>query len=99
MKHFLVELTYLASLEKINETTPEHRAFLAGGYERGWLLFSGPQVPRTGGLVVARAPSLQDLQELFSHDPYYLKNLASYRFVEFDPVRRQEFMADWIAGK
>ena len=50
MRHFVVEITYLLPVEiVINETTPEHRAFLQTGYNAGKLLFSGPQVPQGGG--------------------------------------------------
>lgn len=96
MKHFLVELHYLVPAEQLAETVTEHRAFLQTGYERGWLLISGPQVPRVGGVVVARAPSLADLESFFSADPYQTKGLATYRFVEFDPVKRQPFLEDWV---
>ena len=59
MKHFLVEITYTADIiDKIEVILPDHRAFLQTGYDRGWLLMSGPLNPRTGGIVIARAPSL-----------------------------------------
>ena len=99
MKHFLVEVSYTAAPEKVAATLAEHRAFLQTGYERGWLLMSGPQVPKTGGMVIARAPSMDDLREFFRNDPYLVRGLANYRFVEFEPVKHQPFMADWIAGK
>ncbi len=98
MKHFMVEITYLASADQMAETVPLHRAFLQTGYERGWLLLSGPQNPRLGGIVVGRAPSLEELQAFFSADPYQTKGLASYRFVEFDPVKRQSFLEDWVTA-
>ncbi|NTV37470.1 MAG: hypothetical protein HGA53_11010, partial [Anaerolineaceae bacterium] len=88
-----------AALEKVAATLAEHRAFLQTGYERGWLLMSGPQVPKTGGMVIARAPSMDELREFFRNDPYLVRGLATYRFVEFEPVKNQPFMADWIAGK
>jgi uncharacterized protein YciI len=96
MKHFVIEITYTAPLDKIDETLPEHRAFLQTGYDKGWLLMSGPQNPRTGGIVIARAPSLDDLQALFSHDPYQLKGQASYRFIEFNPVKKAPLMDVWV---
>jgi uncharacterized protein YciI len=98
MKHFIIEVTYLIPLEQIAEITPEHRAFLQTGYERGWLLMSGPCVPRTGGMVVGRAPSLEAMQQFFQDDPYQKRGIAAYRFVEFEPVKLQERMKDWVAG-
>ncbi len=99
MKHFMVEVTYTGTPEQVAAVLADHRAFLQTGYERGWLLLSGPQVPKTGGIVVARAPSLEDLQSFFAQDPYRIAGVATHRFVEFDPVKRQAFMEDWVSGK
>jgi uncharacterized protein YciI len=95
MKHFVIEITYTAPLEKIDETLPEHRLFLQTGYEKGWLLMSGPQNPRSGGIVIARAPSLDEIQAFFKNDPYQIKGQATYRFTEFHPVKKAPFMETW----
>jgi uncharacterized protein YciI len=50
-------------------------------------------------MVVARAPSLEAIQQFFQDDPYQVKGAATYRFVEFEPVRLQEWMKEWIAGE
>ena len=99
MKHFIVELTYTVPAERLAEIVVEHRAFLQTGYERGSLLMSGPQNPRAGGIVVGRAPSLEELQKFFEDDPYQKKGAATYRFIEFEPVRLQEWMNDWVLGE
>jgi uncharacterized protein YciI len=96
MKHFMIEIQYTAPMEKIAEILPVHRAFLQTGYEKGWLLCSGPMVPKSGGVVIARAPEKQDIEDFFSNDPYLLNNAATYRFVEFEPVKRQGFLEEWI---
>jgi uncharacterized protein YciI len=98
MKHYVVEITFTAPLTRIEEILPQHRAFLQTGYDRGWLLMSGPLQPRTGGLVVARSPSLEEIQSFFRQDPYQLNGVATYRFVEFSPVKRQPSMESWING-
>jgi uncharacterized protein YciI len=96
MKHFIVEITYRVPVEQLVEVTPLHRAFLQAGYDSGLLLFSGPQVPRTGGMVVARAASLEEIQGFFAGDPYQTQGVATYRFVEFNPVKSQAFMEPWL---
>ncbi len=83
-------------MEKIAEILPSHRAFLQTGYEKGWLLCSGPMVPKSGGVVIARAPEKLDIENFFSDDPYLLNQAATYRFVEFEPVKHQNFLEDWI---
>ena len=98
MKHFVVELTYKIPAEEIGEVLAEHRAYLKLGYSKGWLLFSGPKVPKTGGVIVARAPSLEELRLFFNTDPYFMKDIAEYRFIEFYPVLRQDWMENWVVS-
>jgi uncharacterized protein YciI len=95
-KFFVIDITYLIPTEQMSEITPLHRAFLQAGYKNGWLLLSGPQVPRTGGMIIGRAPSREALEEFFSNDPYLLNKVATYRFVEFNPIFRQDFLEEWI---
>jgi uncharacterized protein YciI len=99
MKHFVVEVTYIAPLSSIDAALADHRAFLQLGYDQGLLLCSGPQEPRTGGVMLARAPSRDDLRDFFRSDPFQARNLAKYRFVEFTPVKHQGWLADWVEGK
>ncbi len=98
VKHFIVEITYLASSEKIAQLVSEHRAFLQSGYDQGLLLMSGPQNPRTGGMIIARVESLQALRDFFERDPYCITQSANYRFVEFEPVKFQPWLQNWITG-
>ncbi len=96
MRHFIVEVTYNVPFEQVLPTRTEHRTYLQTGYDRGWLLCSGAQASHKGGLVIARAPSLEELQAFFQKDPYRIKELASYRFIEFEPAQFQEILKGWI---
>ena len=60
---------------------------------------SGPENPRTGGVVIAKANSLEEIKSFFSNDPYFKNNSAEYEFREFNPVKFQNILADWIARK
>ena len=97
MKNFMIEITYIVPFEQLTDTVPEHRNFLQTGYDKGWLLCSGPQVPKTGGIVIARAPSMEEIVQFFTNDPYQKKGFATYRFCEFEPVKRQAFLEDWVS--
>ena len=99
MKTFIVEITYRVPIEALGENVAEHRQFLKRGYEIGWLLCSGPMDSRSGGMVVARAPSQEDLERFFQDDPYRLKGLASHRMVAFDPVLSQDFIKPSLSGE
>lgn len=98
MRHFVIESTYLVPFDQLGDNIALHRAFLQTGYDRGLLLCSGPQSSRKGGLIVARAESPDAIQQFMAGDPYQQKGLASYRYVEFEPVKRQAFLEKWIAG-
>jgi uncharacterized protein YciI len=98
MKHFLVEITYKIQAEKLGDILTEHRTFLQIGYDKGLLLCSGPKEPRVGGIVVARANSLEEIKEFFTKDPYALHGVAEHTFVEFNPVKFQPFLKSWIEG-
>src|ERR1700756_2832432 len=98
MLHFVVEISYRVPLARIEETVPAHRAHLQTGYEQGLLLASGPQLPRTGGILLARAPSREVLEDFIARDPYRVQDLADYRLIEFQPVKHQPWTADWFTA-
>ncbi len=100
MKHFIIDITYTATPEQIDAVRPDHRAFLQTGYDKGWLLCSGPRIDThvPGGMVVARAPSLEDIQQFFANDPYHLQNVAAHSIIEFNPVMRQPLLEEWAAA-
>jgi uncharacterized protein YciI len=96
MKHFIVEIIYKEPIEKIEALTPVHREFLQTGYKNQTLLISGPKVPRTGGIVIARSDSMENIVAFFKNDPYALNNVAEYHFIEFNPKSHQTFLKAWI---
>lgn len=99
MKHFfLLEWVFTAPLEQIEAATPDHRAYLQTGYDTGMLLLSGPQIPRTAGVIIMRAASREEAEAFAHGDPYFTRQLAKARFVEFNPVKRQPFLDDWVNG-
>lgn len=99
MKHFIVELTYKVSEEQMLGFRTAHRSFLQTGYDAGKLLLSGTQNPPKGGVIVARADSLEVLEAFFEDDPYRKNGIADYRFIEFNPVKFYPMLQDWVEGK
>ena len=96
MKHFIIEIIYKAPIETINEIRDRHRAFLNTGYDKGTILMSGPQVPRTGGIIVARGNSMEEVSEFFLDDPYQKEKAAEYRYTEFTPVHFNDLIKEWV---
>ncbi|MFA6596144.1 MAG: YciI family protein [Ignavibacteriaceae bacterium] len=99
MKHFLILITYKVDLAIIDSLLGQHRAFLQTGYDKNLLLMSGPENPRSGGIVIAKANSLEEIKNFFQNDPYYKNNAAGYEYREFNPVKFQPVLTDWIAGE
>lgn len=97
MLHFVVEIIYKAPIEQIEAVLESHRKFLQEGYDKGMLLMSGPQAPRIGGIVIARANSMEELAEYFSNDPYNKKGLAHYQYIQFNPVKHSEIVENWVS--
>ena len=84
---FVVTLTYTAPIERIDELVAEHRAWLDRQYAAGVLLASGPQSPRVGGILLARADDRVTLEALLTEDPFQKAGAATYDVVEFAPIK------------
>jgi uncharacterized protein YciI len=98
MKHFLLEGEHLVPFEELAELLPEHRAFLQKGYDAGFFLCSGPQIPARGGFLLARAESRAKLDEILADEPFTkAKKMRFSRITEFNPVQHQPILKDWFA--
>ncbi|MDP4164055.1 MAG: YciI family protein, partial [Bacillota bacterium] len=80
---FIVELTYVKSLDEIDRLREAHVAFLKKYYEKGIFLLSGPKNPRKGGIIIAGKVSKTDLELLLSEDVFFINKAAEYRIQEF----------------
>jgi len=98
MQHFIVEIIYKADISVIDKLRPAHREFLDEGYKKGIILMSGPQVPRTGGIIIAREESMEKLAEFLNDDPYQVNKAADYQYIQFDPRNHQNFLKEWVEG-
>lgn len=71
-----VVLRYTVPLERIQETTDRHRAYLRQLHEQKKLVASGPFVPRTGGGLLMRVADEAELQALLAADPFHQEQLV-----------------------
>jgi hypothetical protein len=59
---------------------------------------SGPSIPPTGGILIARAESIEDLNECLADEPYCKAKVMRFsKITEFDPVQHQSILRDWFA--
>jgi uncharacterized protein YciI len=98
VKHFLLEGEHIVPFEQRDPVLiTAHRAFLEEGYRRGRFLLSGPTIPPWGGFLVARAGSLQELNDMLAEEPYIEANVMRFsRITEFDPAQNAPLLNDWF---
>jgi uncharacterized protein YciI len=80
---FVISLRYLVSLAKIDATVQKHVAFLDKYFTDGVFLVAGRQVPRTGGVIIARANDRAAVERIMKGDPFIKGKLARVDIVEF----------------
>ena len=93
---FLLLLKYKVPLEHVERVTPAHREFLDQGYRAEKLLVSGPRVPRTGGVIVARVKTREEVDVLIQEDPFFKEGIAEYEVVEFQAVKFHSSIANLV---
>lgn len=84
---FLLKLTYIKPIEEIDRFLIEHRAWLDNLYAQKEAICSGPQNPRTGGIIFLCVNSRARAEEIMKADPFHREQLAQYELIEFDPIK------------
>ena len=90
---FVLSLTYIAPLDEVDAHLAAHREFLSAQYARGAFLMSGRKVPREGGIIIARAGSRAEVEELVRQDPFHRAGVARYDITEFVPTMTADALA------
>jgi len=99
VKHYVLEGEYLVPFEEIAPLIPQHREFLQRGYDTGFFLCSGPQIPARGGFLIARAQSREQLDQFLAEEPFtQAKKMRFSRITEFNPVQHQPVLKDWFSA-
>lgn len=82
---FVVVLRYLVSIDVIDKHRPAHLEFLESYYKKEIFIASGAQVPRTGGIILAKDVSREQLLTIIEQDPFYQYRCAEFQVFEFLP--------------
>jgi uncharacterized protein YciI len=80
---FLLVLTYTKPLEEVEPHLPAHMTWVDAHYQDGTFLASGRRVPRTGGIILARAADRDALGTIAATDPFVKAGVAQYDILEF----------------
>ncbi len=82
---FLLSLIYQVSLDQVDRFREAHIQFLKKYYAREKFICSGAKIPRTGGIILCRAESIDEVKKIISEDPFYKNGVAKYEITEFTP--------------
>lgn len=82
---YLLILSYKQPLSEVDRFVPEHRQFLERHYDSGHFQLSGRREPRTGGVILVRAASRDEVLAIVQQDPFHREQLADYELIEFLP--------------
>ncbi|MEO0385820.1 MAG: YciI family protein [Pseudomonadota bacterium] len=84
----VIELQYTSDdLSQVDALMDAHMAFIDAQYRAGIFVASGPKVPRTGGVILAKGTDIDAMAELMSQDPFLKAGVATYSYTAFLPRR------------
>lgn len=89
-------IRYRKPLDEVLAHQDEHREYLRELHERGVLLASGPQEPRSGGVLLLRVADEEGLAALDAvrdGDPYTRAGVAQYELIPWQAVIGAENLA------
>ena len=85
---FVLLLSYVKPLEEVDALMREHLAWLDQHYAAGRFLVSGRQIPRTGGVILARGDDRDEMEALAASDPFVRGGVATCEVIRFRASQR-----------
>ncbi|MFJ9369711.1 YciI family protein [Nocardia sp. NPDC101769] len=95
---FILILTYLEGLDKIDGLMSDHQQYLQRHYHDGTFLLSGRQIPRTGGVILAIGDDLDTIDKITQTDPFVLAGAARYDIIQMTPTTATATASVWLAA-
>lgn len=90
---FIAILRYTKESAIVETHRDDHIAWLLECYAKDQLIVSGPQVPKTGGVIMGAAKSREDFEQILENDPFHIHKCAEYSIYEFAPLRYSQNFA------
>lgn len=87
---FIISLTYKVTIENVERHIPEHNSFLQKYYDSGLFIASGRKEPRTGGVIICKASSKNEVERIIKEDPFHIQQVADYDIIKFIPTKYNE---------
>jgi uncharacterized protein YciI len=80
---FVLLLTYTKPLAEVDALMRRHMAWLDAQYDAGRFIVSGRQIPRTGGVILARGDDREEIETLAACDPFVTGGVATCEIIQF----------------
>lgn len=84
---FILNLTYIKSIDEVEKYLPSHISFLDKYYANEKFICSGRKNPRTGGIILCKAENINEVNNILSEDPFFKEKIANYEIIEFHPTK------------
>ena len=72
---------------------------MEANYRAGLFMVSGPREPRDGGVILARAGSIDELAAILAQDPFVVQGAATCEIIEFKATRAGKALAILLDGE
>ncbi|AJT40536.1 YciI family protein [Psychromicrobium lacuslunae] len=88
MSVYAVEYTYVAETAAARDQhRPEHRNWLSSQVEAGKILVSGPYPDGSGALIIFRAETIEELEDLLTQDPFAIQGcITGHQIKAWNPI-------------
>jgi uncharacterized protein YciI len=80
---FVLLLTYTRPLDEVDALMRKHMAWVNEHYAAGRFVVSGRQVPRRGGVIVARGDDRDEMERIAASDPFVAGGVATCEVIQF----------------
>jgi uncharacterized protein YciI len=84
---FVISSVYKKPMEFVDAHVKAHREFLDRYYEKGIFITSGPKEPRTGGVIIAKIASKDELKKIMAEDPFSVHGISDYEYIDFKATK------------
>ena len=85
---FIANLKYKKSIEEVNKVLEAHLEYLDKYFEKGKFICTGKKsFPELGGVILFDSNNLEEAKKILHEDPFYIKEIADYEIIEFQPVK------------
>ena len=82
---FLLMARYTKPIEEVDALLEEHKAWIGRNGDK--ILLTAREEPLIGGLILARADSVDEIWAMIREDPFHAAGMSEYEVREYNPVR------------